>query len=242
MRPNLIVDPFFFAQAEYLIIASGGYCSYVNADVVITYVIEGKFFKSRDYVYANMVPQVETPAAWYMALVFFLCNLPQVIVRASKVIGLALYGTNLGDARRLIYEMDDDDEESTLAAMLLQFPHTIDVLTVPASEAPAAAMPETEVAKSFEVAAPAEAVAPAAASEPAAAESEPAAALALAAHVASSSASPAGAPPMKRARTEKESARPEVSTPDVTLLVYRLRLLSHFSVSCRSTRARSPLS
>lgn len=64
MRPNLIVDPFFFAQAEYLIIASGGYCSYVNADVVITYVIEGKFFKSRDYVYANMVPQVETPAAW----------------------------------------------------------------------------------------------------------------------------------------------------------------------------------
>ena len=122
MRPNLIVGPFFFAQAEYLIIASGGYCSYVNADVVITYVIEGKFFKSRDYVYANMVPQVETPAAWYMALVFFLCNLPQVIVCASKVVGLALYGTNLGDARRLIYEMDDDDEESTLAAMLLQFP------------------------------------------------------------------------------------------------------------------------
>ena len=144
MRPNLIVDPFFFAQAEYLIIASGGYCSYVNADVVITYVIEGKFFKSRDYVYANMVPQVEMPAAWYMALVFFLCNLPQVIVCASKVVGLALYGTNLGDARHFVYEMDDDDEESTLAAMLLQFPHTVDVLTVPASEAPAAAMPEAD--------------------------------------------------------------------------------------------------
>ena len=120
------------AQADVLVIASGGYCSAVSAGVVMAYALDGKYFECRDYVFDNMEPQVETPAAWFMALVFFLSNLTQTIVAGADVVAQAFADVNLGDARQLIYEMLDDDEASTMRLVVTQLPRNA-VLSVPAA-------------------------------------------------------------------------------------------------------------